>query len=240
MRLIDPTGMWVETEDGYSTSDPDEIDAFMSQQRNRTQRSNQGEEGFNIVNFISDYFREMTSINIDISTPEKKKQTEVNIENRKRRIENAKALEKALLQGPVALILSGNFAAQMYTGGIDVSGGVLIILSGKDTGSYLLTDLGAPILSTGFSISGGANLTPVFFSGDPNDFKSNYIEGLRVEINSSIPYTPVTFGGFKSLYKGNTNTFGIYIGIGKSLELKGVPTSQMPFQINMGSTQIYK
>jgi hypothetical protein len=144
----------------------------------------------------------------------------------------------AVAQGPVAIIIVGNVVAQTIVGGMDASGGVIMILSGKDKGTYAIADLGAPWISSAFSAGVSVQVMPVFFKGAKEDFRIKHVEGTRYEVNGSIPGTPVTIGGFNSATsKPHEATFGIYVGVGKTISIKGLKDT---FQSNIGGTKIYK
>lgn len=143
----------------------------------------------------------------------------------------------AVSQGPVAIVISGNLAAQMYTGGIDVSGGVVIILKGDDKGTYAIVDGGVPFASSGYSASAAVQVMPVFYQGNPDDFKIGNLEGTRLEVNTGIPLTPIVAVGFKSTNQNYETTFGIYLGYGKAISVKGISLKQ-PFQTNLGMTNV--
>jgi hypothetical protein len=144
----------------------------------------------------------------------------------------------ALAQTPVAYIVSGNLAAQMYTGGVDVSAGIVVVVSGEDKGVYVIVDGGVSVASTGFSAGASVMVTPVFFSGEGLDFRVKNLEGNRLEFNSGILGTPIVTGGFKSLgTRPEEATWGFYLGGGKSFSVKKIST-EVPFQMNVGHTNV--
>ena len=145
----------------------------------------------------------------------------------------------AISQGPVAFFINGNLAAQMYWGGIDVSGGMVAILYGKDKGIYPIIDSGILKASSQFSAGYAVQVMPVFFEGEPKDFKISNLNGPRVEINCGAPI-PIVDGGFRSTSPNQIDaTYGLYIGVGKSATVKSVSLKQ-PIQVNLGTTLVIK
>ena len=235
LRFIDPTGMYSteEWKRDNGVTDDDLIKIYQAPSDN-TQKNDEKDKdptGGNIPSF--DNIFDLISTGIHSMLFNEKQLPEIG-----KTVTEVKPEFQAIVNGPVAIIITGTGAAQMFTGGFDLDAGVVIILEGEDKGIYPLIDWGVPLVSSNFSIGGGVKVTPVFFTGNRDEFTAKNLEGSRLEVNTSIPLTPVIAGGFKSTYSLNT-TFGFYVGVGKSKSVKEIalPIPYSP-QINIGSTSV--
>jgi hypothetical protein len=116
---------------------------------------------------------------------------------------------------------------------------MVVILHGSDRGTYPIVDIGIPMASTQFSAGYAVQVMPVFFEGEPKDFKISNLNGPRVEINCGAPI-PIVGGEFRSTSPNQIDaTYGLYIGVGKSATIKSVSLKQ-PIQVNLGTTLVIK
>jgi hypothetical protein len=153
LRFFDPSGMYSTEEwkkdngftheDFYTVYESDDGDEAEDNPPEEASTGMDFSKSFlkNFADIIGKAFQDMFFEDEELSVGGKVKTVRDDVEH----------VANAVAQGPVAIVVSGNLAAQMYTGGIDVSGGVIIILKGDDKGTYAIADGGVPFTSSGFS-----------------------------------------------------------------------------------------
>jgi len=126
VNRIDPTGMWTETDTGYTTNDPNEISDFFNQQKNNNHEEKI--EKPDPINNLKEEFLNFFGWDLNPANPDDRKQMEEGSKNRVKAAKDIKEVNKFLIINGV-LFFTGEGVSYCIE---EVGGAIIVRLLSKE------------------------------------------------------------------------------------------------------------